>query len=82
MRLLVLDLETLPLTARVWGLWGVNIGINQIVAAARGGAVSVAAIGEALEAGTQCGSCRSEIGAILARLAQEEAGHAPIVQAV
>ena len=59
-----------------------GIGINQIAAAARGGAVSVAAIGEALEAGTQCGSCRSEIGAILARLEQEEADHAPIAEAV
>lgn len=29
-RLLTLDLETRPLEARVWSLWGVNIGINQI----------------------------------------------------
>lgn len=30
-RILAIDLETCPITARVWGLWGVNIGINQIV---------------------------------------------------
>jgi hypothetical protein len=30
MRVLVLDLETRPIEARVWSLWGVNININQI----------------------------------------------------
>ena len=30
MKLLVVDLETRPIEARVWGLWGQNIGINQI----------------------------------------------------
>lgn len=31
MRLLIIDIETLPITARTWGLWNQNIGINQIV---------------------------------------------------
>lgn len=30
MRLLTLDIETRPIEARVWGLWGQNVGINQI----------------------------------------------------
>lgn len=30
MKLLILDIETAPNTAFVWGLWGQNIGINQI----------------------------------------------------
>ncbi len=42
-----------------------NVGANQIAAAARQGCASVAAIGEALQAGTNCGSCRSEIRQII-----------------
>ena len=39
--------------------------INQINAAARSGCRSVEAIGVALNAGTNCGSCRPEIRRIL-----------------
>ena len=42
-----------------------SVGVNQIAAAARSGCVTVAAIGEALQAGTNCGSCRSEIREIV-----------------
>ncbi|WP_214472104.1 nitrate reductase [Mesorhizobium sp. dw_380] len=42
-----------------------NIGANQIVAAVAGGCTTVEAIGGALKAGTNCGSCRSEIRAII-----------------
>ncbi|MCT7375745.1 nitrate reductase [Chelativorans salis] len=42
-----------------------GVGANQIAAAARGGCTSVAAIGETLQAGTNCGSCRAEIRGIL-----------------
>jgi assimilatory nitrate reductase catalytic subunit len=42
-----------------------SIGVNQIVAAAKGGAVTVEAIGHCLKAGTNCGSCRAEIREIV-----------------
>ncbi|KQS81012.1 nitrate reductase [Rhizobium sp. Leaf384] len=42
-----------------------NVGINQIVTAAAGGCRTVEAIGKALNAGTDCGSCRAEIREIL-----------------
>jgi assimilatory nitrate reductase catalytic subunit len=42
-----------------------GIGAKQIVAAALSGCVTVDAIGVALQAGTNCGSCRSEINGIL-----------------
>ncbi|WMS43494.1 molybdopterin-dependent oxidoreductase [Acuticoccus sp. MNP-M23] len=42
-----------------------QVGANQIRAAALAGAGTVAAIGETLSAGTNCGSCRTEIAAIL-----------------
>ncbi|WP_420962934.1 molybdopterin-dependent oxidoreductase [Brucella sp. IR073] len=42
-----------------------SVGINQITAAIDGGCGSVEAIGAALKAGTNCGSCRAEIRAIL-----------------
>jgi len=42
-----------------------GIGANQIAAAVGQGCTTVAAIGEALRAGTNCGSCRSEIGRII-----------------
>jgi assimilatory nitrate reductase catalytic subunit len=43
-----------------------GVGASQIAAAARNGSASVEAIGAALAAGTNCGSCRSEIRAIIA----------------
>ncbi|MGQ3215460.1 MAG: nitrate reductase [Shinella sp.] len=42
-----------------------GIGVNQIVAAVRGGSHSVEAIGKQLNAGTNCGSCRAEIKGII-----------------
>jgi assimilatory nitrate reductase catalytic subunit len=42
-----------------------GIGANEIAAAVTAGRTTVAAIGEALKAGTNCGSCRSEIRGII-----------------
>ncbi|MBD9572202.1 nitrate reductase [Ensifer sp. ENS08] len=42
-----------------------GVGVNQIVAAVRGGCHSVEAVGVALNAGTNCGSCRAEIRGII-----------------
>ncbi|MNU84859.1 Nitrate reductase [compost metagenome] len=42
-----------------------NVGVNQITAAIRDGCHSVEAIGKALNAGTNCGSCRAEIRGII-----------------
>ncbi len=42
-----------------------NVGEHQIVAAAARGAISVEEIGQQLRAGTNCGSCRSEIRKLL-----------------
>ena len=43
-----------------------EIGLNQIAeAVATGGCMSVAAVGAALKAGTNCGSCRPDIGRII-----------------
>jgi assimilatory nitrate reductase catalytic subunit len=42
-----------------------GVGVNEIAAAAARGCRTVAAIGEALQAGTNCGSCRAEISAII-----------------
>ncbi|WP_291150260.1 (2Fe-2S)-binding protein, partial [Ensifer sp. SSB1] len=42
-----------------------NVGVNQIVAAVRGGCRSVEAVGQAVSAGTNCGSCRAEIRGII-----------------
>ncbi len=42
-----------------------GVGANEIAAAARRGCRTVAAIGEALQAGTNCGSCRAEIRTII-----------------
>jgi assimilatory nitrate reductase catalytic subunit len=42
-----------------------GVGANQIAEAARGGCYTVDAIGAALRAGTNCGSCRPEIRAIV-----------------
>lgn len=41
------------------------VGVNDIVAAIRGGCHSVDAVGKATTAGTNCGSCRAEIRGIL-----------------
>ena len=51
-----------------------NVGVNTILTAISSGtALSVEAIGEALGAGTNCGSCRPEIAALLARATLREA---------
>lgn len=42
-----------------------GVGANEIATAARRGCGTVAAIGETLQAGMSCGSCRAEIRAIL-----------------
>ena len=42
-----------------------GIGVNQIATAIAGGCLSVAAVGEATQAGTNCGSCRAEIKGII-----------------
>ncbi len=42
-----------------------NVGVNQIAAAVRAGCASVDDIGSVLKAGTNCGSCRAEIRAIV-----------------
>ena len=58
-----------------------QIGCNQIAEAARCGATSVGAIGETLKAGTNCGSCRSEIQTLLDEIAKESLDDADIAQA-
>ena len=48
-----------------------DVGRNEILeAAATPGCGSVAAIGERLKAGTNCGSCRSEIGKLIEPIAR------------
>jgi assimilatory nitrate reductase catalytic subunit len=42
-----------------------GVGANEIAAAVRRGCRTVAAIGDALQAGTNCGSCRAEIRTIV-----------------
>jgi assimilatory nitrate reductase catalytic subunit len=42
-----------------------GVGANEIAAAARRGCRTVASVGEALQAGTNCGSCRAEIRTII-----------------
>jgi len=58
-----------------------QIGSNQIADAVRCGANSVKAIGDKLEAGTNCGSCRSEIQTLLEALAKESQHETDIAQA-
>ncbi|WP_417684875.1 molybdopterin-dependent oxidoreductase [Roseibium sp.] len=58
-----------------------QIGVNQIAEAARGGAVTVEAIGQTLKAGTNCGSCRSEIKSLLASLNDKEIENVDIAKA-
>jgi assimilatory nitrate reductase catalytic subunit len=43
-----------------------NVGINTIVASIERGCSSVDAVGLETTAGTNCGSCRAELGALLA----------------
>ncbi|MBS7707638.1 nitrate reductase [Chelatococcus asaccharovorans] len=42
-----------------------GVGVNQIAAAVGAGCTTVAAVGERLQAGTNCGSCRAEIRGII-----------------
>ncbi|MBS0252187.1 MAG: molybdopterin-dependent oxidoreductase [Proteobacteria bacterium] len=42
-----------------------GVGVNEIAAAARRGCRTVRAIGESLQAGTNCGSCRAEIKTVI-----------------
>jgi len=42
-----------------------SVGANRIVAAVRGGCHTVEAVGKETNAGTNCGSCRAEIGGII-----------------
>ncbi len=42
-----------------------SVGVNQIVAAVRGGCHTVADVGKQTNAGTNCGSCRAEIRGII-----------------
>ena len=42
-----------------------NIGVNQLADAVAGGCRSLETIGRELGAGTNCGSCRSEIRTII-----------------
>ncbi|POF31602.1 nitrate reductase [Roseibium marinum] len=58
-----------------------QVGCNQITEAARCGADSVMAIGETLQAGTNCGSCRSEIQTLLDEIAKENVNDTDIAQA-
>ncbi|MCZ8187210.1 MAG: molybdopterin-dependent oxidoreductase [Beijerinckiaceae bacterium] len=51
-----------------------QIGVNQILTAIREGKASVEAIGDALKAGTNCGSCRHDIRRMLDDNRLEKAG--------
>jgi assimilatory nitrate reductase catalytic subunit len=52
-----------------------DVGLNQIVAAiTTGGCVTVEAVGAALKAGTNCGSCRSEVKRIIDQTTIAKAG--------
>ncbi|WOF75170.1 nitrate reductase [Parvibaculaceae bacterium PLY_AMNH_Bact1] len=50
-----------------------DVGANQITQAMREGAHTIDAVGAALNAGTNCGSCRSEIGRLLVAADMREA---------
>ncbi|UVF21741.1 molybdopterin-dependent oxidoreductase [Microvirga terrae] len=50
-----------------------SVGANQIAAAVENGAASVEAVGEALRAGTNCGSCRVEIRRLIDAAALKKA---------
>ncbi|MEK9969089.1 MAG: molybdopterin-dependent oxidoreductase [Ferrovibrio sp.] len=51
-----------------------EVGAGQIAAAVANGCRTVAAVGEALQAGTNCGSCRSEIARIIDVASIQKAG--------
>jgi assimilatory nitrate reductase catalytic subunit len=48
-----------------------SVGVNHIAAAVEAGAITVEAVGAALRAGTNCGSCRVEIRRIINAAADE-----------
>jgi assimilatory nitrate reductase catalytic subunit len=50
-----------------------SVGANQIAAAVEGGATTVEAVGAALRAGTNCGSCRVEIRRLIDAAALKKA---------
>jgi len=58
-----------------------QVGVNEIQAAMGQGAATVQAIGTCLRAGTNCGSCRSEIQTLLDATSKESADDAKIAQA-
>ncbi|WP_298987045.1 nitrate reductase [uncultured Roseibium sp.] len=58
-----------------------QVGNSQIAAAVKDGATSLSAIGACLEAGTNCGSCRSEIQAIIDGFSREISEDVDIAQA-
>ena len=51
-----------------------EIGRNQIVDAIVGGCATVASVGTTLKAGTNCGSCRTEIGRLINEARLQKAG--------
>ncbi|MCW0182214.1 MAG: molybdopterin-dependent oxidoreductase [Zavarzinia sp.] len=51
-----------------------SVGVNQITAAVKAGAQSIDAIGSCLKAGTNCGSCRMEIGRLIDACSTAKAG--------
>jgi assimilatory nitrate reductase catalytic subunit len=53
-----------------------GIGANEIAGAVQRGCRTVAAIGETLQAGTNCGSCRAEIRTIIEHASAQGAGFA------
>jgi assimilatory nitrate reductase catalytic subunit len=59
-----------------------GIGANDIAAAAARGCRTAAAIGEALQAGTNCGSCRAEIRSIIEAQAPTPSEHEPAAERV
>jgi assimilatory nitrate reductase catalytic subunit len=59
-----------------------GIGAKEIAAAAMRGCKTVAAIGEVLQAGTNCGSCRAEIRSIIDRHAPKPAEPEPAAERV
>jgi len=58
-----------------------QVGRNQIEAVARCGATSVRAVGDRLKAGSNCGSCRSEIQTLIDEITKEDLDDTDIAQA-
>jgi assimilatory nitrate reductase catalytic subunit len=54
-----------------------GVGANQIAAAAAAGCATIEAVGKALQAGTNCGSCRAEIKSIIDAHRLQAAEYAP-----